>query len=174
MAQINPMLVPDRFKLGTFSSNCSGGMSITKAPERWSASWDDNLRLAQMCDAAGLDFMRPTAATVICIGRLSFRPNSNSRFRRLLGFRRIAPDFFQLIKLPDLGLEQIDDDIAGVDQHPVAIAQPLDRDRGEALGFQGFAEMLCHGGDVALRGARRNNHIIGKIGFTGKIDDVGF
>ena len=64
MAQINPMLVPDRFKLGTFSSNCSGGMSITKAPERWSASWDDNLRLAQMCDAAGLDFMLPVARWV--------------------------------------------------------------------------------------------------------------
>lgn len=64
MSQINPMLVPDRFKLGTFSSNCSGGMSITKVPERWSASWEDNLKLAQMCDAAGLDFMLPVARWV--------------------------------------------------------------------------------------------------------------
>ena len=64
MTKTNPMLIPGRFKLGTFSSNCSGGMSITKVPERWSASWEDNLRLAQMCDAAGLDFMLPVARWV--------------------------------------------------------------------------------------------------------------
>ncbi|HZV11257.1 MAG TPA: LLM class flavin-dependent oxidoreductase [Novosphingobium sp.] len=49
------------FKLGTFSSNCSGGMSITNVPERWKASWDENLALARMVDEAGLDFMLPVA-----------------------------------------------------------------------------------------------------------------
>ncbi|EOM75511.1 LLM class flavin-dependent oxidoreductase [Rhodococcus rhodnii] len=49
------------FKLGTFSSNCSSGMAITKAPNRWSASWADNLRLAKTADAVGLDFMLPIA-----------------------------------------------------------------------------------------------------------------
>jgi FMNH2-dependent dimethyl sulfone monooxygenase len=58
---INPMLRKDRFKLGLFSANCSGGMSITKAPERWDASWDHNLKLAQMADEAGLDFLLPVA-----------------------------------------------------------------------------------------------------------------
>ncbi|WP_220475631.1 LLM class flavin-dependent oxidoreductase [Sphingobium terrigena] len=50
-----------RFKLGTFSSNCSGGMSITTVPEKWRASWDNNLALARMLDAAGMDFMLPVA-----------------------------------------------------------------------------------------------------------------
>ena len=46
------MLPSDRFKLGLFSANCSGGMSITKVPERWQATWDDNLKLAhQKCHA---------------------------------------------------------------------------------------------------------------------------
>lgn len=49
------------FKLGTFASNCSSGMAITKAPNRWSASWADNLRLAQIADQVGLDFMLPIA-----------------------------------------------------------------------------------------------------------------
>lgn len=49
------------FKLGTFGSNCESGMSITKSPNRWSGSWDDNLRLAQMLDDAGIDFMLPIA-----------------------------------------------------------------------------------------------------------------
>jgi len=57
----NLMLASDRFKLGIFSANCSGGMSITKVPERWEATWDDNLKLAQMADEAGLDFLLPVA-----------------------------------------------------------------------------------------------------------------
>ena len=61
MQTVNPMLRKDRFKLGLFSANCSGGMTLTKAPERWDASWDHNLRLAHMADEAGLDFLLPVA-----------------------------------------------------------------------------------------------------------------
>src|SRR3546814_13860632 len=30
-------------KLGTFASNCASGLTITKHPDRWSGSWEDNL-----------------------------------------------------------------------------------------------------------------------------------
>ena len=46
----HPMLSGDRFRLGTFSTNCSSGMTPTKAPERWNNSWDNNLKLARMLD----------------------------------------------------------------------------------------------------------------------------
>ncbi|MFN3891308.1 MAG: LLM class flavin-dependent oxidoreductase [Beijerinckiaceae bacterium] len=49
----------NRFKLGLFGMNCSGGLSLTKAPERWDASWDNNLKAAQLADAAGLEFLLP-------------------------------------------------------------------------------------------------------------------
>ncbi|MBM3487477.1 MAG: LLM class flavin-dependent oxidoreductase [Alphaproteobacteria bacterium] len=49
----------NRLALGLFGANCSGGLAITTAPERWEASWDNNLALARMADAAGLDFMLP-------------------------------------------------------------------------------------------------------------------
>ena len=61
MASRNPMRRPDRFKLGIFAANCSNGMSVTTVPERWDASWDNNRRLAEMADAAGLDFLLPIA-----------------------------------------------------------------------------------------------------------------
>ncbi len=61
MPNANPMLERDRFKLGIFAANCSNGMSVTTLPERWDASWDSNLRLAKMCDDAGLDFFLPIA-----------------------------------------------------------------------------------------------------------------
>ena len=47
------------FKIGLFGANCSSGRSPTKVPERWSGTWTDNLRLVQMADEAGIDFMLP-------------------------------------------------------------------------------------------------------------------
>jgi hypothetical protein len=41
------------FKLGLFSPNCSSGLAVTKAPDRWTGSWEDNLRLAKIADDAG-------------------------------------------------------------------------------------------------------------------------
>ncbi len=49
----------NRFKLGLFGMNCSGGLSLTKAPERWDASWDNNAKAAQLADEAGLEFLLP-------------------------------------------------------------------------------------------------------------------
>ncbi len=49
------------FKLGIFAANCSSGLAATKVPERWDASWDNNLKIAQMADAAGIDFLLPLA-----------------------------------------------------------------------------------------------------------------
>jgi FMNH2-dependent dimethyl sulfone monooxygenase len=47
------------FKVGLFGANCSSGRAVTLLPERWLASWRDNLALAQMADAAGIDFLLP-------------------------------------------------------------------------------------------------------------------
>ena len=49
----------NHLKLGLFGANCSSGRAVTQVPERWSGSWPDCLRLAQMADAAGLEFMLP-------------------------------------------------------------------------------------------------------------------
>ena len=57
----NSLLEPGTFLLGTFASNCSGGMTVTKVPERWDNSFANNLRLAQLLDDAGIDFMLPIA-----------------------------------------------------------------------------------------------------------------
>jgi alkanesulfonate monooxygenase SsuD/methylene tetrahydromethanopterin reductase-like flavin-dependent oxidoreductase (luciferase family) len=49
----------NKFKLGLFGMNCSGALSLTKAPERWDASWENNVKAAQMADEAGLEFLLP-------------------------------------------------------------------------------------------------------------------
>jgi FMNH2-dependent dimethyl sulfone monooxygenase len=57
----NPILGPNKFKLGLFNSNCDGGFAISKAPERWSCEWDDVVKASVMADEAGIDFILPVA-----------------------------------------------------------------------------------------------------------------
>ena len=51
----------NKLKLGIFSANCSSGQAMTQIEERWDSSWDNNLKQAQLCDAAGLEFQLPIA-----------------------------------------------------------------------------------------------------------------
>ena len=53
------MFNANKFKLGLFAPNCSGGLTMTKAPERWDASWENNVTAAQLADDAGLEFVLP-------------------------------------------------------------------------------------------------------------------
>jgi FMNH2-dependent dimethyl sulfone monooxygenase len=57
----NPMHGPNRLKLGIFSANADGGLTLTRVPERWRAEWPDVVAVAQMADRAGLEFFLPIA-----------------------------------------------------------------------------------------------------------------
>ncbi len=60
-AATNPMLGRNRFKLGVFSANCDGGLTMSLAPERWRANWDDIVAMCRIADDAGLEFILPVA-----------------------------------------------------------------------------------------------------------------
>ena len=49
----------NRLKLGLLGANCSSGRAVTTVPERWSGSCPDCVKLAQMADRAGIEFMLP-------------------------------------------------------------------------------------------------------------------
>jgi len=57
----HPLTDRTGFKLGVFSANADGGLAITTVPERWRASWDDNVRAARLAEEGGLDFFLPIA-----------------------------------------------------------------------------------------------------------------
>ncbi|MBP0614560.1 LLM class flavin-dependent oxidoreductase [Jiella mangrovi] len=61
MIKRHPLKGANRLKLGVFSTNADGGLAITTVPERWRATWDDNMNAAQIADRAGLEFMLPIA-----------------------------------------------------------------------------------------------------------------
>jgi alkanesulfonate monooxygenase SsuD/methylene tetrahydromethanopterin reductase-like flavin-dependent oxidoreductase (luciferase family) len=49
----------NQLKLGLFGANCSSGRAVTTVPERWSGNWPDTVKLAQIADQAGIEFMLP-------------------------------------------------------------------------------------------------------------------
>lgn len=51
----------NRFKFGLFGANCGGGMTLSSAPERWRAEWSDIVKLYQIADDAGIEFILPIA-----------------------------------------------------------------------------------------------------------------
>jgi FMNH2-dependent dimethyl sulfone monooxygenase len=53
------MNTDNALKIGLFGANCSSGRAVTLVPERWTGNWEDNLALAEMSDAAGIEFMLP-------------------------------------------------------------------------------------------------------------------
>ena len=62
MTERNSILTQgNRLKLGIFGANVSSGRSYITAPERWETTWENNVRLAQMADAAGIECMVPIA-----------------------------------------------------------------------------------------------------------------
>lgn len=65
----------NHFLLGTFASNCSGGMTVSTLPDRWESTWENNLELGKMLDDAGVDFMLPIARWVGYKGDTNFHGN---------------------------------------------------------------------------------------------------
>lgn len=57
----NPLASGTDFKLGVFSANADGGLAITTVPERWRASWADNVAAVRAAEDGGLDFFLPIA-----------------------------------------------------------------------------------------------------------------
>ena len=72
----NSMFNANKLKLGIFSPNCSGGMAVTRVPERWDASWEHNRALAVMADAAGIEFLLPIARWIGYGGETEFQNNT--------------------------------------------------------------------------------------------------
>src|SRR5262249_60285739 len=64
----NRLFGPNRFKLGVFSANCDGGLTMSLAPERWRADWDDIVAMTRIADEAGLEFILPVAKWRGCPG----------------------------------------------------------------------------------------------------------
>jgi hypothetical protein len=57
---------PTAFKLGVFSANCGGGLTMSLAPERWCADWDDIVAMTRIAWRSGAaSRARPTSTAAL-------------------------------------------------------------------------------------------------------------
>ena len=98
----HPLHGPNRFKLGVFSTNADGGLAITDVPERWGASWDDNLAAAAIADKAGLEFFLPIARWQGFGGKNHVREWSFETFTWAAGLASVTRDIalFMTVHVP--------------------------------------------------------------------------
>ena len=69
----------------------------------------------------------------------------------------------------------MDDDVAGIDQHPVGAGGTFDLDALEAGFFEFLLEMGGHGGDLAVGEAGGDDHAVGEGGAAFEVEgDDGF
>ncbi|HGJ5855701.1 LLM class flavin-dependent oxidoreductase [Arsenophonus nasoniae] len=71
----NPMFNNNKFKLGLFSINCSGGLAMTTVKESWLNSWENNLKIAPLADEAGLEYLLTLSRWMGYDGETHFHSN---------------------------------------------------------------------------------------------------
>jgi alkanesulfonate monooxygenase SsuD/methylene tetrahydromethanopterin reductase-like flavin-dependent oxidoreductase (luciferase family) len=98
----HPMHGPNRFKLGVFSANADGGLTLTRVPERWPADWAGIVEVAQMADRAGIEFFLPIARWKGFGGEMNSREWSFETFTFAAGIAAVTRDIaiFSTVHVP--------------------------------------------------------------------------
>src|SRR5215472_8399302 len=101
-APTHPMHGPNRFKLGVFSANSDGGLTLTRVPERWPAKWSEIVEVAQMADRAGIEFYLPIARWKGFGGELNSREWSFETFTFAAGLAGVTENIalFSTVHVP--------------------------------------------------------------------------
>src|SRR5579872_2959360 len=113
---------------------------------------------------SGPCFNRPTAATIM---RIVPQRLSASACRVRAGCR---PHLFQIVEFAHFGAEDVDNDVAGVDQHPVALPHAFDADIAHAGRLDVLDDIVSNRADMTLRPAGCHDHVIADRGFICEID----
>ena len=64
----------------------------------------------------------------------------------------------------------MDDDIAGINEDPIAIRHAFNPQARVTFGFELFDQLIGNSANMAVGASRRNDHRISECCFTGEID----
>jgi hypothetical protein len=83
---------------------------------------------------------------------------------------RGLPHLFDVVELPDFRAENMDDDIASINEHPVSVRQTLNPRIAETGVLEFADQSIADGCDMAARPAGGNNHMVAQRRFTRDVD----
>jgi|GEM_PF-5927898 len=89
---------------------------------------------------------------------------------RTLTGRRHRPDFFDIVEAADFGTEDVNDDIANINQHPVTGRKPLDARLAMAGFLQRPQDVIGQSPHMAVGAARSNDQGVGDRAFAAQVD----
>ncbi len=78
------------------------------------------------------------------------------------GGRVHTPQFFELVKRPDLGAEDVNDNVTGVNEHPIAMGQAFHAAASESPVFESSDQVIGYCGNVSVGASAGDHHIVGK------------
>jgi hypothetical protein len=81
-----------------------------------------------------------------------------------------GPQSFQIVEFADLGSEDVDDHVARIDQHPIAIGQAFDMRAGDSALLETFGDVFRDRANVPVHPAGGDDHVVGKCRFAAKVD----
>jgi hypothetical protein len=86
------------------------------------------------------------------------------------GCTATRPHLFEIVERANFRPEDVNDHVAGVDQHPIAMRHALDPDSREPGLTKIFEYAICHRPDVTVGPSRGHDHVVGDCGVTAQID----
>jgi hypothetical protein len=88
----------------------------------------------------------------------------------LLGNLGLRPHLLEIVEFPNLGLEQVNDDVADIDQNPVALFFAFDANPAQSRFLQLAVQLIGQRADVPIGSAGCDNHMVAERGFSFQVD----
>jgi hypothetical protein len=89
------------------------------------------------------------------------------------GCAAARPHLLEIIKCANFGPEDMNNYVASIDQHPIAMRQALDSDAGEPSPAKALQHLIGHRPDMAIGPSGGHNHVVGERRFGTQIDGGG-
>jgi hypothetical protein len=80
------------------------------------------------------------------------------------------PHLFETVERADFRSEDVDNHVAGVNQHPIAMGQALDPDASEPDATKVLKHLVGHCSHMAIGPSRGHNHVVGDCRLSAQID----
>jgi hypothetical protein len=84
---------------------------------------------------------------------------------------RFTPEQLEVIEVPRLGAEQMDDSVAEVDEHPARAGVPLRAQQRPVEVLDGVGHLVSYGLDLALVAAGSDDEVVGEGGNGPDVED---
>ena len=103
-------------------------------------------------------------------GAAAAERGAGSSLRRRPGRVVGEPHLLDVVEGPDVRPEDVDDHVAGIDQHPVERAHAFDAEIADAGVLQVAEQPVGDGADMAVRPAGSDDHEVAERRFSGDVD----